>query len=46
MAPLADTATDSLSFYLSEIGKNPVLTREQEQALFKRLEPLCRRAKS
>ncbi|NUP89419.1 MAG: sigma-70 family RNA polymerase sigma factor [Candidatus Sumerlaeia bacterium] len=38
MAPLADTATDSLSFYLSEIGKNPVLTREQEQALFKRLE--------
>lgn len=38
MAPLADTATDSLSFYLSEIGKNPVLTREQEQALFRRLE--------
>lgn len=29
---------DALTHYLSEIGKNPVLTRDEEQDLFKRLE--------
>jgi len=38
MHTMADPTSDALSVYLAEIGKNPVLSRDEERALFQRLE--------